>query len=81
MHHGQLIAVDKPDSLREKVGSIVVETLIDNKETHYQFFANREAANTYVKGLPADVKTVIIRESNLEDVFIEQTGEKVVGVQ
>jgi len=77
MHHGQLIAVDTPANLREKVGSIVVETLVDNKETHYQFFANREAANTYVKSLPADVKTVIIRESNLEDVFIEQTGEKV----
>ncbi|MCL2642642.1 MAG: ABC transporter ATP-binding protein [Candidatus Bathyarchaeota archaeon] len=79
MHHGQLIAVDKPANLREKVGSIVVETLVDNKETHYQFFANRESANAYVKGLPADVKTVIIRESNLEDVFIEQTGEKVGG--
>ncbi|MCL1976630.1 MAG: ABC transporter ATP-binding protein [Candidatus Bathyarchaeota archaeon] len=77
MHHGQLIAVDKPATLREKVGSIVVETLVDNKETHYQFFANREAANNYVKSLPSEVKTVIIRESNLEDVFIEQTGEKV----
>jgi ABC-2 type transport system ATP-binding protein len=77
MHHGQLITVDTPANLREKVGSIVVETLVDNKETHYQFFANREAANSYVKSLSAGVKTVIIRESNLEDVFIEQTGEKV----
>jgi ABC-2 type transport system ATP-binding protein len=77
MHHGQLINVDTPANLREKVGSIVVETLVGNKETHYQFFVNRDAANHYVKGLPSDVKTVIIRESNLEDVFIEQTGEKV----
>ena len=77
MHHGQLIAVDEPANLREKVGSIVVETLVDNKDTHYQFFANREAATNYVKSLPSEVKTVIIRESNLEDVFIEQTGEKV----
>jgi ABC-2 type transport system ATP-binding protein len=79
MHHGQLIAVDEPANLREKVGSIVVETLVDNKDTHYQFFANREAATNYVKSLPSEVKTVIIRESNLEDVFIEQTGEKVGG--
>ncbi|MDR0470397.1 MAG: ABC transporter ATP-binding protein [Nitrososphaerota archaeon] len=77
MHHGQLIAVDDPANLREKVGSIVVETLVDNKDTHYQFFANREVATNYVKRLPSEVKTVIIRESNLEDVFIEQTGEKV----
>jgi ABC-2 type transport system ATP-binding protein len=77
MHHGRLIAVDKPSELRKKIGSVVVETLVDNKETHYQFFANRETATTYVKSLPSEAKTVIIRESNLEDVFIEQTGEKV----
>ncbi len=77
MHHGRLIAVDKPLELRKKLGSFVVETLVDNKETHYQFFANREAAANYVQSLPSEAKTVIIRESNLEDVFIEKTGEKV----
>ncbi len=77
MHHGSLIAVDKPTNLRKKIGSVVVETLIDNKETHYKFFANRESATNYVKSLTSDAKTVIIRDSNLEDVFIEQTGEKV----
>jgi ABC-2 type transport system ATP-binding protein len=77
MHHGRLIALDKPTELRKKVGSVVVETLVGNKETHYQFFADREEATTYVKSLPSEAKTVIIRESNLEDVFIEQTGEKV----
>jgi ABC-2 type transport system ATP-binding protein len=77
MHHGQLIAIDEPSELRKKVGSIVVETLVDNKETHYQFFANRDAATNYVNSLSSEAKTVIIRESNLEDVFIEQTGEKV----
>ncbi|MGD6809358.1 MAG: ABC transporter ATP-binding protein [Candidatus Bathyarchaeia archaeon] len=78
MHHGGLIAVDRPLELRRKLGLVAVETLGGaNKETHYRFFANREAANDYVKGLPSDAQTVIIRESNLEDVFIEQTGEKV----
>jgi len=76
MHHGHLIAVDKPMALRQKVGSTVVETLV-NKQTHYQFFADREAATNYVQSLPSEAKTVIIRESNLEDVFLEQTGEKV----
>ena len=77
MHHGRLIAVDKPLELRKKLGSVVVETLVDNKETHYQFFASRDEATNYVKGLSSEAKTVIIRESNLEDVFIEHTGEKV----
>jgi ABC-2 type transport system ATP-binding protein len=81
MHHGHLIAVDKPLELCKKLGSVVVETLVANKETHYQFFANREAANNYVKNVPSEAKTVIIRESNLEDVFIEQTGEKVGDTQ
>jgi ABC-2 type transport system ATP-binding protein len=79
MHHGHLINVGKPLDLRKKLGSIVVETLINNKETCYKFFQDREAANLYVQNLSSDAGTVIIRDSNLEDVFIEQTGEKVGG--
>ena len=52
MHHGHLIAVGKPLDLRRKLGSIVVETLVDNKETHYEFFPDRDAANHYVKNCP-----------------------------
>jgi ABC-2 type transport system ATP-binding protein len=77
MHHGQLIALDTPMELRKKLGLITVETQVDNKKTHYQYFADRVAANSYVQSLPPEAKTVIIRDSNLEDVFAEQTGEKV----
>jgi ABC-2 type transport system ATP-binding protein len=77
MHHGRLIALGKPLELRKKLGLVAVETLVDNKETHYQFFANREEATRYVQNLSPNAKTVIIRDSNLEDVFLEQTGEKV----
>ena len=76
MHHGQLIALDTPTELRKKLGLITVETIVDNK-TKYQYFADRVAANSYVQSLPPEAKTVIIRDSNLEDVFVEQTGEKV----
>jgi ABC-2 type transport system ATP-binding protein len=51
--------------------------MVDNKKTHYQYFTDRVAANSYVQSLPPEAKTVIIRDSNLEDVFVEQTGEKV----
>lgn len=77
MHHGNLITVGKPLELRKKIGSTVVETLVDNKETRCKFFADREAANTYVQNLSTDANTVVIRDSNLEDVFVKQTGEKV----
>ncbi len=76
MHHGRLIALDTPLALREKVGSVVVESLVD-KETHYRIFANRAAANSYAQTLPSDARTVTIRDSNLEDVFVELTGQKV----
>jgi ABC-2 type transport system ATP-binding protein len=66
-----------PEALRRKLGPIVVELLVDNKETRYQFFSDRADATRYVEKLPGNFKTVLIRDSNLEDVFVEQTGEQV----
>jgi ABC-2 type transport system ATP-binding protein len=77
MHHGQLIALDSPQELRKKLGQITVETLVDNKKTRYQYFSDRSKATHFVQSLPAEAKTIIIRDTNLEDVFVEQTGEKV----
>jgi len=77
MHRGGLINIGKPDELKNKMGPVAVETQNADKQTHYQFFKDRDAAANYVKTLPDSGQTVIIRDSNLEDVFIEQTGEKV----
>jgi ABC-2 type transport system ATP-binding protein len=77
IHQGRLIAVGKPLELRRKLGLITVETLVNNKETRYQYFADRAEAKRYVQNLPPEVKTIIIRDSNLEDVFVEETGQKV----
>jgi ABC-2 type transport system ATP-binding protein len=79
IHQGHLIAVGKPLELRQKLGLITVETLVNNKETRYQYFADRAEAKRYVQNLPPEVKTIIIRDSNLEDVFVEETGQKVRG--
>ncbi|XHH10184.1 MAG: ABC transporter ATP-binding protein [Candidatus Bathyarchaeia archaeon] len=79
MHHGRLIALDTPEHLRKKLGQITVETLVANKETRYQYFPDRNEATRHVQNLSGDAKTIIIRETNLEDVFVEQTGEKVGG--
>jgi ABC-2 type transport system ATP-binding protein len=77
IHQGRLIDLGKPLELRQRLGLVTVETLVNNKETRYQYFADRAAATSYVQNLPPEAKTVIIRESNLEDVFVELTGRKV----
>jgi ABC-2 type transport system ATP-binding protein len=46
--------------------------------TQYRYFPDRATAGVYIKTLP-DSEKVVMRESNLEDVFIELTGQKVTG--
>jgi ABC-2 type transport system ATP-binding protein len=77
IHKGHIIAVGEPLDLRQKLGLITVETLVNNKETQYHYFADRAEATSFVQKLPPEVKTIIIRESNLEDVFVEETGQRV----
>jgi ABC-2 type transport system ATP-binding protein len=79
IHKGHIIAVGKPLELRQKLGLITVETLVNNKETRYHYFTDRVKATRFVQKLPPEVKTIIIRESNLEDVFVEETGQRVEG--
>ncbi|MDM7912370.1 MAG: ATP-binding cassette domain-containing protein [Methanotrichaceae archaeon] len=78
LHHGHLIAVDAPLSLRRKLGMIAVELQANGNGTEYRYFPDRAAAAEFVQGLPGNDK-VVMRESNLEDVFIEFTCQKVLG--
>jgi ABC-2 type transport system ATP-binding protein len=77
MDHGRLIALGTPMELRQKLGMATVELLGENKETNYHYFADRAGATSYVQELSDEEKTIIIRDSNLEDVFVELTGQKV----
>jgi len=77
IHKGRLIALGEPLELRQRLGLVTVETLSNNKDTHYRYFPDRAAAKSFVQNLPPNVKTIIVRESNLEDVFVELTGQKV----
>jgi ABC-2 type transport system ATP-binding protein len=77
VNEGRLIGLGKPAELRQKVGTVAVETLVYGKFTQYKYFPNRDAATKYAQELPVDAKTIIIRDSNLEDVFVELTGKKV----
>jgi len=73
--YGKLIALDTPEELLKKTGTVVVEMLADDGSTNARFFENREDAVKFASSLE---KNVIIRKSNLEDVFIKLTGRKVM---
>jgi ABC-2 type transport system ATP-binding protein len=77
VHHGHLIALGKPSELRQTVGMVTVEILVDGSFTHYEHFADRETATKYVQNLSSETKTILIRDSSLEDVFVRLTGTKV----
>ena len=70
---GKLVKMGTPDELKMQVGKIVVEQIC-NGEVTYQFFSGREAAAEYAANLKGKV---IIREANLEDVFVKLTKRKV----
>ncbi|MDY6910799.1 MAG: ATP-binding cassette domain-containing protein [Chloroflexota bacterium] len=76
IHNGKLIALGSPLELRSRLGLITVETMTDDK-IDYAFFPDLEAATAYVNNLPDGIKPVAVRESNLEDIFVELTGRKV----
>jgi len=77
--HGRIIALGSPMELRKRLGMTTVEMLCESTKTRYQYFADRAEAVNYLRDVGAAEKTVIIRDSNLEDVFVELTGQKVGG--
>lgn len=78
LHHGKIIAIGSPLSLRQKLGMIAVEMNLNGNGTEYKYFADRAEAAQFIETLPS-TERVVMRESNLEDVFIELTGQKVLG--
>ena len=74
-----MIAIGSPLDLRQKyLGMIAVEMQMPENGTKYRYFPDRSAAGDFIQAPPGSEK-VVMRESNLEDVFIELTGQKVSG--
>lgn len=74
MEKGRLIALDTPADLCKRVGYYVVEWQEeDGRET--RFFPDRQPAAEFAGTL---TQTAIVRRSNLEDVFVELTGRRVI---
>jgi len=75
INHGKIIALDEPKKLCENVGNVAVEYMEDGK-TSYRYFKTDSEAKEFVSGL-SDMTNVLIRATNLEDVFVELTGSSV----
>ena len=78
LHHGKLIALGSPLELRQTLGLVAVELQGEGNGTTYRYFPDRAQASKFIQDLP-NSERVIMRASNLEDVFIELTGQKVTG--
>lgn len=74
MDKGRLIALNSPQALCERLGEYVIEWP-ENGVTQYQFFASRMDAASFAATLSGNA---VLRQTNLEDVFVELTGRKVV---
>jgi ABC-2 type transport system ATP-binding protein len=73
---GKLIAYGSPAELCNRVGSTAVEYHDLNYNTQYHYFQSRNEANEFASKLDEN-NTVVIRNTNLEDCFVELTGKKV----
>jgi ABC-2 type transport system ATP-binding protein len=78
IHRGRMISLGSPLELRQNLGLVTVESRKSENNPEYRYFPDRAAAAEYVKTLPSG-GNIIMRESNLEDVFVELTGRKVTG--
>lgn len=74
LRKGKLIALDSPDGLKRNLGEYTVEYQNRNG-CEIQFFKTRQEAVHHAGRLSRDV---MIRKTNLEDVFINLTGEKIL---
>lgn len=77
IHHGRLIALGTPLELRQSLGMITVEILGGDNGTDYRFFPDNEDAARFVSCL-TNQERFLMRDSNLEDIFVELTGQKVL---
>ena len=76
LSRGRLIALDTPENLKAMVGEYVVEFPREDGSMEWVICKDREEAHRVAMGIN---NSVTIRKSNLEDVFIKLTGERIEG--
>jgi ABC-2 type transport system ATP-binding protein len=76
INKGKLIAHGSPTELCNRIGSTAVEYHSRDHATQYRYFSSRDDANRFASSLGSSF-TVLIRNTSLEDCFVELTGKKV----
>lgn len=75
INKGRLIDLQTPQDFCEALGRHAVEW--DGADGRaYRFFHTQEEARSYARGIEETMARVLLRPTNLEDVFIELTGRK-----
>ena len=75
INKGRLIDLQTPQDFCEALGRHAVEW--DGADGRaYRFFHTQEEARSYARGIEDTMARVLLRPTNLEDVFIELTGRK-----
>lgn len=72
MNSGRLNDVDTPAHLIDKLGAYAVDALLPDG-VHSRYFSEREQAIAYLSGLEGQCT---LRDTTLEDVFVEQAGKR-----
>lgn len=75
INKGVLIDVQTPRTFCEALGSYAVEWDEEGGRA-YRFFHTREEARGHARDIEERMQRVLLRPTNLEDVFIELTGRK-----
>jgi ABC-2 type transport system ATP-binding protein len=74
LSRGHMAALDTPAALKERVGRFILEITLPDGKTERQVCADEAEARA--KAAAATGEAVTIRRANLEDVFVELTGER-----
>jgi ABC-2 type transport system ATP-binding protein len=74
LRKGRLIAVDTPDNLKNCVGEYIVEHIDPDGRMVQQTCRSRHEAHEIARTISG---SVTVRKTNLEDVFIKLTGERI----
>lgn len=74
MDRGQLIELGTLQQLRQQHGEGLVMKQVEDR-FEYKFFPDLAQANSYLDTLP-DKTGIMVRPSNLEDIFVELTGRQ-----
>ena len=75
INKGSLIDVQTPRAFCETLGAFAVEWDEEGGRA-YRFFHTREEARAHARHIEENMQRVLLRPTNLEDVFIELTGRK-----